>query len=167
MELKVGNALVCNSQFDDKIGLMAVIDDNLYNHYQLDKIINKEILFDFKMLEFKQNYVFEFEIIFNNNFVLKMHFSPIEKGIVDFLTFVNKRKKIPINLLNLSTGKTISFELNYTLKNDWLSRNILLSKSLVSNTLFFKISNEIIKSNLTPKTYYFVQNEKILHLTFT
>ena len=141
MELKVGNALVCNSQFDDKIGLMAVIDDNLYNHYQLDKIINKEILFDFKMLEFKQNYVFEFEIIFNNNFVLKMHFSPIEKGIVDFLTFVNKRKKIPINLLNLSTGKTISFELNYTLKNDWLSRNILLSKSLVSNTLFFKIKS--------------------------
>lgn len=166
MKFEVGSALVYKNRSIGIVGLMAVIDNVYYEIFGLANSQKTEVLFDFKMLEFQQNYVFQFEIIFENKSSIIMLFNPMESGVITFLEDVKKTNQIIINLLNFDNGENIPFSLTNSYTDDWLSRNIRLSKSLKANPLFFGMCYEMVKTNSNPIELYFIQNKNLLHLTF-
>lgn len=169
-KLELNTALFCNCLLFKKeiAGLMVLLNDDIFVCFGFgQKEINSPPDFKLRMLNLSEEiYVFEFQMIFGNNSVLKLHYNPFDKRVKEFFELCLKNEMMSLHLYNDDWSDTVSVHFPLDIELDWIKRNLDLIHSLKSNSHFYSLSNKLINENQNIDTYYFVQNKKANFIGF-
>lgn len=167
-EADLNTAFVCHSKlFGKEIGgIMVVTNTEGLNKMGLLKKPGmqpefKLRIFSDKSLEFYPIYLLEFQGLFDNNTIANVHLNPKEKAFRNFCEQCIKSDMQSLHFHNIDNRNTISIHVELDGDFDWYERNLIISKSLRSNTFFKTLSDHVIHQNSNPDTFYFFQNKKI------
>jgi hypothetical protein len=169
-KLELSTALFCNSLLFKKeiAGLMVLLNDDIFIHFGIgQQEINRSPDYKLRMLNSNEEiYVFEFQMVFENKSIIKLHYNPLDKRVKEFFELCLKNEMMSLHLYNDDWSDTVSVHFPLDIELDWIKRNLDLIYCLKSNPHFYSLSNKLINENQDVDTYYFVQNSKANFIGF-
>ncbi len=167
-EADLNTAFVCHSElFGKEIGgIMVVTNTEALNKMGLLKKPGMQPQFNLRIYSDKTLgvypiYLLEFQGLFGNNMIVNVHLNPKEKAFRNFCKQCIKSDMQSLHFYNIDNHNTISIHVELDGDFDWYQRNLIVSKSIRSNSFFKTLSDQVIYQNSNQNTFYFFQNKKI------
>lgn len=162
-KLELNTALFCNSLLFKKeiAGLMVLLNDDVFEYFGFgEQEFSGSPDFKLRMLNLDEEiYVLEFQIVFENKSIIKLHYNPLDIKVKDFFELCLKNEMMSLHIYNDDWSDTLSVHFPLDIELDWIKRNLDLIHSLKSNSHFYSLSNKLMNDNQDLDTYYFVQNK--------